>query len=89
MAAEKVLTYVLLVLVLVGALNWGLHAFGMNLVTLVSDSLSSLVSSAENVSSNSETLQKVVYVLVALAAVGVIVELTVRKNVVVKDHEEQ
>jgi uncharacterized membrane protein YuzA (DUF378 family) len=89
MAVEKVLSYVLLVLVLVGALNWGLHAFGLNLVTYVGDGLSSLLSSPENVSENSHLFQKVVYVLVALAAVGVIVQMTVRKTVVVKDRDEE
>jgi len=77
MAAEKVLTYVLLVLVLVGALNWGAQAAGVNLVKLLADSL------------GQPMVETVVYGLVALAAVGVIVEMLVRKNIVVKDKDEQ
>jgi uncharacterized membrane protein YuzA (DUF378 family) len=76
MSAEKVVTYLLVALVLVGALNWGVHAVDpeLNLVKLLT--------------MNHELAQKVVYGLVALSAVGVIVQLG-RQKLVVKEEEKK
>jgi len=67
MSAEKVVCLVALVLVVVGALNWGLHAFGLNAV----DSLDNLTSGLLG----QGNLAKVVYVLVAVAGVVVAVQM--------------
>lgn len=76
MSAEQVVTYVLVGLVLVGALNWGVYAVDpeFNLVKLLT--------------MNHDLAQKVVYGLVALAAVGVVVQLG-RKKLVVKEDEKK
>lgn len=66
--AEKILCLTALILVIVGALNWGLHAFGFNLV----DSLDDLFKAKGY-------LAKIVYVLVAIAGITVAVQLRYKK----------
>lgn len=63
MKIMNVLTYIALVLLIIGGLNWGLAAFDMNLV----DKL------------GSEMIVKVVYILVALSAVFVAIQLATKK----------
>lgn len=75
MQAEKVLCTVALVLVIVGALNWGAHAAGQNLVT----HLANLVGSS--------TVETVVYTLVAVAGVVVAVQMGRGKIVACPDDE--
>ncbi len=70
MNAEHVVTLVVLSLVLVGALNWGLTVVNFNLV--------------EFVSMGNETVQKVVYSLVALSAVFIIVQVALGRLTVVE-----
>lgn len=66
--AEKIFCLLALILVIVGALNWGLHAFGFNLV----DGLDRIVSAKGN-------LAKIVYVIVAISGIVVAVELGRKK----------
>jgi uncharacterized membrane protein YuzA (DUF378 family) len=75
MMAEKVVCYVVLALVLVGALNWGAHAAGMNLVTKLGEVL------------GSSAVETVVYTLVAVAAVVVIVQMARGKIVACPDSQ--
>lgn len=63
MTAEKVVCLVVLVLVVVGALNWGLHAFNYNIVD-------SLFGKPEE-----SNITKGVYVAVAIAGVVVAVQM--------------
>ena len=58
MAEKNVIDWIALVLVIVGGLNWGLYAFGYNLVEMLLGSI--------------PILEQVVYILVALAAVYLI-----------------
>lgn len=71
MSAEKVVCLIALSLVIVGALNWGLHAFGLNLVDALDNSLSDYLGAGN--------LAKVVYVLVAVAGVAVAVQMGRKK----------
>jgi len=66
----NILTYVALVLLIIGGLNWGLTAFDMNLVEKL----------------GSHMVSKIVYVLVALSAVFVAIQLVSKK---VKVEEKQ
>lgn len=59
----NILTYVALVLLIIGGLNWGLTAFDMNLVEKL----------------GSHMVAKTVYVLVALSAVYVAIQLLTKK----------
>ncbi len=72
MEAEKVLCMVALVLVIIGAINWGASAFKFNLV-------SKTVGSGDENDKNKKEI--VVYVLVALAGVYVAVQLALGKIV--------
>lgn len=83
MKAEKVLCTVALVLVVIGALNWGAHAAGLNLVTLLGNGLSNLSGNE----SYGKGLEVVVYVLVALAGVLVAVQMGRKKIVACPDDE--
>ena len=87
MKAEKVLCTVALVLVIVGALNWGLEAFGYNVVKLVSDGIYKLAGS-ENLSGKKTNLEIAVYVLVAAAGLSVAVQMGRKKIVACPDDEE-
>ena len=69
--AVQVVSYVLLALVLVGALNWGLHALKYNLIEMIPN----------------DTVQNVLYGVVALSAVGVVALLILNKIKVVDDSE--
>jgi uncharacterized membrane protein YuzA (DUF378 family) len=75
-SVEQVITYVVLALVLVGALNWGVHAVNpdFNVVKLLS--------------MKNEMVEKSVYGLVALAAVVVVVQM-VRKTVCVHEKPDE
>jgi len=55
---KNVLDWIALVLVIVGGLNWGLYAFGFNLVELILGSI--------------PILAQIVYILVGLSAVYMI-----------------
>jgi uncharacterized membrane protein YuzA (DUF378 family) len=56
-------THIILVgLVLIGAINWGLHAFGFNLVDWLSKFVNSLVNRNLN-------LDKIIYIVVAIAGI--------------------
>lgn len=68
----NIITYIALVLLIIGGLNWGLFAFDMNIV--------------EKFGSN--TVAKVVYVLVALSAVYLAIQLLTKK-VKVEEKEEK
>lgn len=61
-AEKNALDWVALVLVIVGGLNWGLYAFGFNLVNLVFGSIA--------------MLEKLVYILVGLSALYLIYYIT-------------
>lgn len=84
MKAEKVLCTVALVLVIIGALNWGANAAGYNLVTLLGNGLSSLSGSE----SAGKGLETVVYLLVAAAGVAVAVQMGRKKIVACPDDDE-
>lgn len=77
MSYEKVVCLVALSLVIVGALNWGLHAFGYNLVD-------SLLGKPED-----SNITKGVYVLVALAGVVVVVQWLFRSKIQLCPDESQ
>jgi uncharacterized membrane protein YuzA (DUF378 family) len=83
MKAEKVLCTVALVLVVIGALNWGAQAGGFNLVTLLGNGLSNLLGNE----SYGKGLEVVVYVLVALSGVLVAVQMGRNKIVACPDDE--
>lgn len=68
----NILTYVALTLLIIGGLNWGLTAFDMNLVEKL----------------GSHMVAKVVYVLVALSAVYVAIQLLTKK-VKVEEKDEK
>jgi len=91
MKAEKVLCTVALVLVIVGALNWGLESFNLNLVTAIADGLYKLVGSTVDVGVNGErkkTLLEIgIYVLVALSGVVVAFQMYNKKIVACPDDE--
>jgi uncharacterized membrane protein YuzA (DUF378 family) len=87
MKAEKVLCTVALVLVIVGALNWGLEAFGYNVVNLVSDGIYKLAGS-ENLSGKKTNLEIAVYVLVAAAGLAVAVQMGRKKIAACPDDDE-
>lgn len=59
----NILTYIALVLLIIGGLNWGLTAFDMNIVEKL----------------GSHMVAKTVYVLVALSAVYVAIQLLTKK----------
>ena len=80
MTAEKVVCIVALVLVIVGALNWGLHAFGLNLVDGIDNALSDYLGKGN--------LAKVVYVLVAVAGVTVAVQMGRKKIQACPDEDD-
>lgn len=61
--------FILVGLVLVGAINWGTTAFGFNLVDMIKNSLNNAIGKETSV-------DKIVYVLVALAAV----KLAIKKD---------
>lgn len=84
MKAEKVLCTVALVLVIVGALNWGAQAAGYNLVSLLGNGLSSLSGSYEA----GKGFETVVYVLVAAAGLAVAVQMGRKKIVACPDDDE-
>ena len=68
-----VLTYVALVLLIVGGLNWGFTAFDMNLV----DKL------------GSPMVSKIVYILVALSAVYIAISLATKRLKCEKKEDEK
>jgi uncharacterized membrane protein YuzA (DUF378 family) len=68
----NILTYIALVLLIIGGLNWGLTAFDLNLVEKLS----------------SHMVTKVVYILVALSAVYVAIQLLAKK-VKVEEKEDK
>lgn len=59
----NILTYIALVLLIIGGLNWGLTAFDMNIVEKL----------------GSHMVAKTVYILVALSAVYVAIQLLTKK----------
>ncbi len=79
MQAEKVLCTVALVLVIVGALNWGAHALGHGLVAKV-------LGDGQQ-PPKVTTGELIVYSLVALAGVVVAVQLVLGKIVVCPDSQ--
>lgn len=81
MTAEKIVCLVALTLLMIGGLNWGLHAFDLNAV----DKLDNLTSSFLG----EKNLSKVVYVLVALAAVYVFVQVFINKKIKACPDEDQ
>jgi len=84
MKAEKVLCTVALVLVIIGALNWGLEAFNLNLVKMASDAFGLTAESGKKT-----YLEMFVYIVVALSAVVVLVEwLSPRKNITVGPEDD-
>lgn len=68
-----ILTYVALVLLIVGGLNWGFTAFDMNLV----DKL------------GSPMVSKIVYILVALSAVYIAISLATKRLKCEKKEDEK
>ena len=69
MKAEKVLCTVALVLVIIGALNWGLEVADFNLVTILSKSFGLSIEEGKK-----NGLEMAVYLLVALAGIVVAVQ---------------
>lgn len=71
MNSEKVICLISLVLVIVGALNWGLHAFDLNVVESLDNLASGLLGQGN--------LSKIVYILVAVAGIVVAVQMGRKK----------
>jgi uncharacterized membrane protein YuzA (DUF378 family) len=72
MKAEKILCMIALILVIIGAVNWGASALKFNLVS------KTVGSGDEN---NKNKYENAVYILVALAGVYVAVQLALGKIV--------
>jgi uncharacterized protein len=65
MDAMEAIDWIAKILVIVGGLNWGLYAFGYNLVSLVFGSI--------------PMLETIVYVLVAISALYMLYDLFAKK----------